>query len=85
MSKAFTSLLLGTSDGLKTIVNINSIAAHNLRPEASAYGTSKSAVLKFTEFLLGEQADQGLLAFSVHPGAIMSKLAEAMPESIWNG
>lgn len=79
MSKFFTPLLLKSHDGLKTVVNVNSAAAHNLRPEASAYGTSKWAVLKFTEFLLVEQASQGLLAFSMHPGGIMTQLAEAMP------
>lgn len=80
MCKFFTPLLTETGDGLKTMVNINSVAAHNIRPQASSYGTSKWAVLKFTEFLLVEQAKQGLLAFSVHPGGIMTRLAESMPE-----
>ncbi|KAM0470078.1 hypothetical protein ACHAPX_010103 [Trichoderma viride] len=80
MSKHFTPLLVGKENGLKTMVNINSVAAHNLRPNASAYGISKWSVLKFTEFLLVEQAKQGLLAFSIHPGAIMTELARAMPK-----
>ncbi|EXJ66467.1 uncharacterized protein A1O5_10619 [Cladophialophora psammophila CBS 110553] len=80
MCKYFTPLLHGTTDGLKTLVNVNSVASLNLRPEASAYGTSKFAVLKFTEFLLVEQRKQGLLAFSVHPGGVMTQLAEAMPK-----
>jgi NAD(P)-dependent dehydrogenase (short-subunit alcohol dehydrogenase family) len=80
VSKHFTPLLVGKENGLKTMVNINSVAAHNLRPNASAYGISKWSVLKFTEFLLVEQAKQGLLAFSVHPGAIMTELALAMPK-----
>jgi NAD(P)-dependent dehydrogenase (short-subunit alcohol dehydrogenase family) len=80
MCKFFTPLLCETENGLRTMVNINSAAAHNLRPEASAYGTSKLAVLKFTEFLLVEHAKNGLLAFSMHPGGVMTKLAEAMPE-----
>jgi NAD(P)-dependent dehydrogenase (short-subunit alcohol dehydrogenase family) len=85
MCKFFTPLLLGTANGLKTMVNINSVAAHNLRPEASAYGTSKWGALKFTEFLLVEQSSQGLLAFSVHPGGIMTQLAEAMPKETHAG
>lgn len=36
MSKLFTPPLTATVDGLKTMVNIISVAAHNLRPEASA-------------------------------------------------
>ncbi|RDW58304.1 hypothetical protein BP5796_12234 [Coleophoma crateriformis] len=78
VTKAYLPLLLG---GLKTVLNVNSVAAHNLRPEASAYGTSKLAVLILTEFLMVEGAPKGLLAYSVHPGAIMTKLAEAMPQS----
>lgn len=48
----------GTKAGLhlKTIANVHIIAAHNLRPQASAYGTSKLAVLKLAEFLLVEAA-----------------------------
>ncbi|KIX92729.1 uncharacterized protein Z520_11581 [Fonsecaea multimorphosa CBS 102226] len=80
MCKFFTPLLNGTADGLQTLVNVNSVAAHNLRPEASAYGTSKFAILKLTEFLLVEQRMQGLLAFSVHPGGVMTQLAGAMPK-----
>lgn len=85
MCKHFTPLLLGAEDGLQTVVNINSAAAHNLRPLASAYGTSKWAVLKFTEFLLVEQMEQGLLAYSMHPGGIMTQLAEAMPKETHAG
>ncbi|KAI1453568.1 oxidoreductase-like protein, partial [Annulohypoxylon moriforme] len=76
MSKHFVPLLLSTSGGLKTMININSVAAHNLRPMASAYGTSKLAVLKLTEFLMVEAGSKGLLAYSVHPGAVLTELAE---------
>ncbi|XXH04052.1 hypothetical protein Hte_010463 [Hypoxylon texense] len=79
-SKYFIPLLLSSPAGLKTMVNINSVAAHNLRPMASAYGTSKAAVLKLTEFLLVEAASEGLLAYSVHPGAVLTELArDGMP------
>ncbi|KAI1370185.1 oxidoreductase-like protein [Hypoxylon crocopeplum] len=76
MSKYFIPLLLSTSDGMKTMININSVAAHNLRPMASAYGTSKLAVLKLTEFLMVEAGSKGLVAYSVHPGAVLTELAE---------
>lgn len=83
IAKYFLPMLLGSSgdSALKTVVNINSVASHNLRPHASAYGTSKLAVLRLTEFLLVEAAEKGLLAYSVHPGAIMTELAEkGMPK-----
>jgi NAD(P)-dependent dehydrogenase (short-subunit alcohol dehydrogenase family) len=76
MSKYFVPLVSAATGGPQTIININSVAAHNLRPMASAYGTSKSAVLKLTEFLLVEAADSGLVAYSVHPGAVLTELAE---------
>ncbi|KAK8037840.1 hypothetical protein PG991_001186 [Apiospora marii] len=71
MSKYFVPLLL---DGAA------SVAAHNLRPQASAYGTSKLAALKLTEFLMVEAGQQGLLAYSVHPGGVLTDLArDGMP------
>ena len=83
-TKAFLPLLY-KSDGLKTILNMNSVAAHNLRPQASAYGTSKSTILRFTEFLMVEGAPKGLLAYCIHPGAVMTVLAEAMPKETHAG
>ncbi|KAI0179395.1 oxidoreductase-like protein, partial [Hypoxylon sp. FL1284] len=73
-------LLASPPDALRTVVNTNSVAALNLRPMASAYGASKAAGLKLTEFLLVEAAPKGLLAYSVHPGAVRTKLArDGMP------
>lgn len=83
VTKAFLPILLKSEAGLKTIVNLSSVAAHNLRLHASAYGTTKFAILRFTEFLLLE--NPGLLAYCVHPGAIMTRLAEAMPEETHAG
>jgi NAD(P)-dependent dehydrogenase (short-subunit alcohol dehydrogenase family) len=80
MARAFIPLLTETTDGLKTVVNTNSVASHNLRVNASAYGTSKWAVLTLTEFLLVELAGEGIVAYSLHPGGIMTRLAEAMPQ-----
>lgn len=85
MTKALLPLLLSTSEGLKTIVNLSSVAAHNLRPDSSAYGMTKFAVLRFTDFLCQENHEDGLVAFCVHPGAIMTKLAEAMPKETHAG
>ncbi|KAK9782945.1 hypothetical protein SCAR479_01288 [Seiridium cardinale] len=76
MSKHFVPLLLSATGGPQTIINVNSVAAHNLRPMASAYGTSKFAMLKMTEFLLVEAAEKGLVAYCVHPGAVLTELAE---------
>ncbi|KAH9907075.1 oxidoreductase-like protein [Xylariomycetidae sp. FL2044] len=76
MSKHFIPLLLASQQGPRTMINLSSVAAHNLRPMASAYGVSKLAVLKLSEFLMVEGASKGFLTYSIHPGAILTELAE---------
>jgi NAD(P)-dependent dehydrogenase (short-subunit alcohol dehydrogenase family) len=80
VTKAFLPLILSSKNGVKTVVNLSSVVAHNIRPDSGAYGISKFAILRFTEFLAAENED--LVAFCVHPGAIMGKLAEAMPKEL---
>ncbi|KAI8686851.1 hypothetical protein NCS56_00346700 [Fusarium sp. Ph1] len=85
VSKHFIPLLLEDSAGLKTMININSVASIGVRPFSSNYAASKCAVLKFTEALLAEEASNGLLAYSVHPGAVMSEMTKiAMPEQLFH-
>lgn len=86
MSKYFVPLLLASASSSSgggqggQMININSVAAHNLRPQASAYGTSKLAALKLTEFLMVEAGEKGLVAYSVHPGGVLTDLArDGMP------
>lgn len=78
LCRAFLPLLLASS--LKTIVNVTSIGALMVSPGASAYQTSKVAVTRFTEFLSVEYSEQGLVAFSIHPGAVKTELAMNMPQ-----
>ena len=82
MTKAFLPLLLRADNetGLKTIVNVSSMGALALRVGGSAYQTTKFAMLKFTEFVMVEYADQGILCYAVHPGGVMTKMAENMPK-----
>ncbi|KAK4934402.1 hypothetical protein LTR10_024326 [Elasticomyces elasticus] len=63
VTRSFVPLMMKTGARLKIMVNIISVASHNLRVNESAYGTSKWAVLKLTEFLLVELAHDGLLAY----------------------
>lgn len=79
VSRAFVPLLLNTSNGPKTVVNISSVGAHRIMPGASAYQTSKFALLRLTEFLQAEYGSQGLLTFAVHPGGVPTDLAKCMP------
>ncbi|KAK7542101.1 NAD-P-binding protein [Phyllosticta citribraziliensis] len=81
VSRAALPLLLQTEDGAKTIISLTSAGAHHVMEGASAYQTSKLALLRFTEFFNAEYAAQGLVAFSVHPGGIPTELAWNMPQA----
>ena len=56
-AKAFLPLLLSCG-GDKTFVAISSLGAHILAPGASAYQTTKFAVVRFAEFLMQDYGDQ---------------------------
>lgn len=56
-AKAFVPLLLRCG-GDKTFVAISSLGAHILTPGASAYQTTKFAVVRFAEFLQQDYGDQ---------------------------
>jgi NAD(P)-dependent dehydrogenase (short-subunit alcohol dehydrogenase family) len=73
--------LLLKEDGLKTILNVSSIGAHFVMQGASAYQTSKLALIRFSEFINTEYGEQGILSFAVHPGGVMTELSSGMPEA----
>ena len=56
------------------MITVSSVGAHIVGPTLSAYQTSKLAVLRFTEFVAKEYAEQGVIAFSVHPGNILTDI-----------
>ncbi|MCJ1282133.1 hypothetical protein MMC26_001456 [Xylographa opegraphella] len=72
VSHYFLPLLLSSEEGAKTVVNITSISALMNRG-ACAYSMSKVAVNKFTEFLAGQYAKEGLLANALHPGGVLTE------------
>lgn len=83
VTRALLPLMLRGGD--KTIVNLSSIGAHRTAPGASAYETSKFALCRLTEFLMAEYGDQGILAFAVHPGSVMTDLAGKLPSYMHQG
>ncbi|RFU35062.1 hypothetical protein B7463_g1294, partial [Scytalidium lignicola] len=80
MTKEFIPLLL--KSGEKTIINLTSVGAHVIAYGASGYQTSKFALLRFTEHLMVDYGQKGLLTYCVHPGGIPTELAVRMPEQI---
>ncbi|KAK7914368.1 hypothetical protein PG985_012071 [Apiospora marii] len=77
VSKYCLPLLLKSE--LKTNVLISSYGALAIVPGAAAYETSKFAVIRLAENMATEYADQGLVCFSLHPGAVPTELAINMP------
>ena len=80
VTRALLPLML--KGGEKTIVNLSSIGALTIRPGGSAYATTKMAICRFSEFLDAEYRDQGLLVFAVHPGGIVTELANNLPNEM---
>ncbi|EPE26618.1 NAD(P)-binding Rossmann-fold containing protein [Glarea lozoyensis ATCC 20868] len=70
VTRAFLPLLLKGGD--KTIVATSSVGAHLTGPALSAYQPSKLAVLRLMEFVQVEYAQQGVIAFAIHPGNVVT-------------
>lgn len=79
--RALIPLML-EAGGLKTFVTVSSVGAHCRTPSVSAYETSKLAVLRLTEFVDAEYSDQGIVAFGIHPGNIVTDMTADIPEEL---
>ncbi|KAL8651472.1 MAG: hypothetical protein Q9210_003227, partial [Variospora velana] len=80
MTRSFLPLLLKGSG--KTILNISSVGAHATLPGASGYQTTKLALLRFSEFINADYGEQGIVAFSLHPGGVKTETAQNMPQAV---
>ncbi|KAI0845439.1 NAD(P)-binding protein [Daldinia vernicosa] len=79
VAKAFLPLMLRGGD--KTIINMSSTGVHHFHTGGSGYQLSKFALLRLTEYLIAEYADQGLLTYSIHPGGVATDLTQGLPEA----
>ncbi|RAO67400.1 uncharacterized protein BHQ10_003412 [Talaromyces amestolkiae] len=85
MMKTFLPLLVETArkEGTSVdVVNLTTIGANITVPGSSAYGVSKLAISRLTEFVTMEYGQQGVNCFAVHPGGVPTTLAKgiALPE-----
>jgi NAD(P)-dependent dehydrogenase (short-subunit alcohol dehydrogenase family) len=80
VTKYCLPLLLGTSNGLKAVVNITSLASHFTSGTPVAFNMSELATNRFTESLAEQYADDGLVAYAVHPGTVKSDFPPGFPE-----
>jgi NAD(P)-dependent dehydrogenase (short-subunit alcohol dehydrogenase family) len=70
---------------LKTIVNTASVGAWKISPGLSNYQTSKLALVRLTDFIAAEHADDGISAISIHPGNIATDMLgdiNRLPEEV---
>ncbi|KAL6354396.1 hypothetical protein LRP88_11727 [Fusarium phalaenopsidis] len=79
LARAFLPLML--AGGEKTIVTVSSVGAHIVLPGFSGYEMSKLGVLRLTEFLAAEHGDDGLVAYSIHPGNVPTDMVGG-PEGV---
>ncbi|KAK1547885.1 3-oxoacyl-(acyl-carrier-protein) reductase [Colletotrichum paranaense] len=79
MARAFLPMMISTrasGDGLCIMINVSSSGALSARPASTGYRSSKLAVTRWTESVQLDYADQGLLAFSLNPGAIKTEITK---------
>lgn len=76
-SKAVLPGMLERADG--TIINVGSYIAIRPSPLATAYGTSKAALARFSDCLAAEVAEQGVQVFCVSPGLVLTDMTKDLP------
>lgn len=72
------------------IVTITSLQASKVSGAGLAYGSSKAALMRFTESLDAELADAGVIVFDLSPGLVRTQMTsgrpdlDALPAQAWN-
>jgi NAD(P)-dependent dehydrogenase (short-subunit alcohol dehydrogenase family) len=85
MTRAFLPMQLSARtkhNGLGIMINVSSSGALSVRKGGASYRTSKLAVLRWTEALNEEHADDGLITFCVNPGAIKTRITANESEEL---
>jgi len=67
-------------NGYGRIVNIASVAGKEGNPNASAYSSSKAAVIGFTKSLAKEVVRSGVIVNSVAPAAVHTAIFDQLPQ-----
>jgi NAD(P)-dependent dehydrogenase (short-subunit alcohol dehydrogenase family) len=75
-SRAFASQMVDRGQG-GTIINVSSAAAFLPSKSMIAYGTTKAAVLAFSESLRADLADDGITVTAVCPGFVNTNIAKS--------
>ncbi len=62
--------------GRGTIINMIGGGTGNPNPYGNAYGTSKAALMRFTETLAAELKEEGISVFATNPGLVRTEMTE---------
>ncbi|MCJ1305339.1 hypothetical protein MMC08_008153 [Hypocenomyce scalaris] len=62
----------------KVLINISTAAIHVHLPKQSTYGASKEAFVHILACMHNEQRENGVRIVSMHPGAVLTKMARAV-------
>ena len=65
-----------------TVILVTSAGSLRTRPGASAYQTTKLAINRLAQFIHADHGKQGIRAFALHPGGVLTKLGLSMPEDM---
>jgi NAD(P)-dependent dehydrogenase (short-subunit alcohol dehydrogenase family) len=63
------------------IINVASIAGVQGIPTMSAYVVSKTALIRFTEIMAQETAEDGIQVFAIHPGSVRTPMNDYVHDS----
>ncbi|KAF2997865.1 hypothetical protein E8E13_002983 [Curvularia kusanoi] len=83
LTHAFLPLLVKTAETQKTyvnVINVTSIGAVLVNSGGSSYGIAKMALQRLSEFVALEYGDKGVNVVGIHPGGVVTKLANEIKE-----
>ncbi|KAJ8117685.1 hypothetical protein OPT61_g1173 [Boeremia exigua] len=87
VSRAFLPLLCETKDGPQTLISSCSMAAHSVVSKLTpiAYNISKMSVMRLMECVANDHGDEGVQAFALHPGAVVTPQTKSHAGDAWSG
>lgn len=83
LTHAFLPVLVKTAETNSThvnIINVTSIGAVTVSPGGSSYSLAKLALQKLSEFVGVEYGAKGVNVVGIHPGGVVTKLANEIKE-----
>lgn len=80
--KHLLPLLLASPNGAKTVVNITSFSSHFATMGAMGFNISELATNRLTEAVAETYGEQGVVAYSVHPGMVRTTPPPGFPEAM---